>query len=132
MVKENIVSFDEKRKLNSCPRCGSTKLKVTKHKNDSLTYSEVTCKDCNLKLAGHNAQYIQTRWNTPKEDIVEYTLDLLDKNPYTAYVNEYDAEVWGGAAKLCKYLSKKLGRKITSHRPNNFVGGGYILEGEPD
>lgn len=127
MTKNNINEFERLQGINNCPKCRSAKVTVHKKRVDSRTLSEITCLKCGHKLSGFNAQYTFRRWNTHKIELVEYTVDLLRKNPYTAYIGEYPVDTWG-ASKLCKYLGERLGVKVTIRRPVNFKGKGYILE----
>jgi enolase len=128
MTKSNIEDYDIRGTIKACPRCGSKSVNVKKKREGSVMISTIFCEDCGHSITGHNAQYIYRKWNTDKKELVEYTVDLLRKNPYTAYISDYLAETWCGVSKLCKYLGNRLGIKVVAKTPTIFNGKGYILE----
>jgi hypothetical protein len=128
MTKSNIEKYGADGIIGNCPRCKSSDIRVIKHRQDSQTVSEIVCNACHHSIRGVNAQYVQHRWNTQKETLVDYVLPIMHKNPYTAYISEYTANTWGGVSKLCTYISKQLGVPVVSRSPVRYEGAGYILE----
>ncbi len=117
------------REIKPCPICKSENVSIKRIRNaGAQSFVTISCDDCSHSISGTEAKYIVGKWNTDKESLIEYTYELLSKNPFTVYVNDYAAKVWGGVSELCKHLSKSLGVKVVHRRPDNFKGGGYILD----
>ncbi len=114
--------------FGKCPRCGSKKVKTVSLKHNGI-YSKktVTCKACDLSITAADIGYLRRVWNSNREILIDHCFRDLKRAPWTAYVNDDIAAIWGGGSKLVEYIEAITGYEIVIKTAKN-VGNGIILD----
>jgi hypothetical protein len=127
MTKKKSESEIKFCNFGKCPRCGSKKIKTASLKQNGL-YSKktVTCNACNLSITAADIWYLRRVWNSNREILIDHCFRDLKRAPWTAYVNNDVAAIWGGGSKLVEYIEAITGYEIVIKTAKN-VGNGIIL-----